>query len=99
MSDKRRFIVTIDVGQYKSDWEVRAMLHMIRDYFYKSGILKDSEDVILWPIKGEHRLYYLDGHHGDITDEKILEEMADRLTPVLSKSLDVKNDKKDQDKA
>ena len=90
---KKTLIMTIDVGKYKHEWEVTAMCNMIVDYFKKNKILDDDkEDIVLFPTKTEEmKLYWLQGDPDDIEDVEELDEIRDRIKPVLEVALGIKN--------
>ncbi len=89
---KKTLILAVDVGKNRSDWTVRAMQMQISDWFRQNNTILPSEDVIIMPTSGEMKLFWLQGDPGDVKDVEKLEEIKDRIVPVLEIALGVKSD-------
>ena len=89
----KTLVLAVDVGNTKNEWEVTAMKMQISDYFKKNKILP-ADDVILFPIKGEMKIFWLEGNPNSLSDVKDLEEIKDKLKPVLGAAMGLWKDKK-----
>jgi hypothetical protein len=87
---KKTLILAIDVGDLKNDWEVKAMSMQVSDYFEKNKTILDVENVFLFPIEGDMKLFWLEGDPDSVKDVKDLEKIRDRLEPVLEVALGIK---------
>ena len=86
----KTLVISIDVGQYKHDWEVSAMCSMIGDYFGANKIFDDDCNVVIWPLKGEMKIFWLEGDPDSLKDIKSINEIKDKVKPVLETSLGIK---------
>jgi hypothetical protein len=86
----KTLILAVDIGDKSQDWQVKAMTMQIRDYFAKNRTVLDVENVILFPIKGEMKLFWLEGDPGSPEDMKSLIQIRDRLKPVLEVAMGLK---------
>jgi len=91
MNIMRNLILTIDL-KTTEDYLVKAMQAQINDWLTLNKIILPSENLIILPCTGETRLYWLEGEY-NTQDKKSLEEIKDRLEPVLQVALDLKIDK------
>lgn len=89
---KKTLILAVDVGKNRSDWMVRAMQMQISDWFKQNSTILPSEDVIIMPTSGEMKVYWLEGNPEDIKDVEKIEEIKDRIKPVLEVALGIKSD-------
>ena len=92
----KTLILAVDVGDTKHDWVVRAMQMQIRDYFKANKSVLKTENVIIFPVKGEMKLYWLEGNPDSVEDIEELEEIKDRIKPVLevAMGINIKKNKK-----
>ena len=86
----KNLILSVDVGTKTADWEVSAMTNQINDYFKKNKSVFKIENVIIFPSKGAMKLFWLEGDPESIEDVKSLEEIRDRLKPVLEVAMGIK---------
>jgi len=87
--DRRTLILTIDmagVPEYMS----RALSMQMADWLKVNKSVLPIEDLVIMPSKGDTKLYWLQGSVGDA---KTLEEIKDRIEPVLQVALNLKIDK------
>lgn len=91
MEPKKTLILTIDM-QGAPDWQIRALNKQMADWLDANKAVLPAEDLIIFPTTGETRLYWLQGEHNP-ADKKTLEEIKDRIQPVLEVALDIKIDK------
>ena len=89
---KKTLILAVDVGKNRSDWMVRAMQMQISDWFKQNNTILPSEDIIIMPTSGEMKIYWLEGNPEDVKDIEKLEEIKDRIKPVLEIALGIKID-------
>lgn len=89
---KKTLILAIDVGKGKSDWMIRAMQMQISDWFNQNQTILPAENLVIFPASGETKLYWLEGDPEDIKDVEKLEEIKDRIKPVLELALGIKSD-------
>ena len=90
---KKTLILTVDM-QGAEDWQVRALSMQIRDWFKANRTVLPTENLVLLPANTT-RLFWLEGEHNP-DDIKTLEQIKDRITPVLELALEIKIDKKKQ---
>jgi hypothetical protein len=88
---KRTLILTADITG-GADWEVKALQMQMADWITANKKLLSFEDLIIMPVRGDTKLYWLEGESTP-EDLKSLEEIKDRLKPVLEIALDIKIDK------
>jgi hypothetical protein len=86
----KTLILSVDVGNKSTDWEVRAMGNQIMDYFNKNKSVFNVENVIIFPSKGAMKLFWLEGDPASLDDVKSLESIRDRLKPVLEVAMGIK---------
>lgn len=89
---KRDLILTIDLTGVPT-WQEHAMQRQMGDWIQANKAILPFENLIIMPTKGETRLYWLDGHLDDPHAIKTLEEIKERIQPVLSVALDLKLDR------
>lgn len=78
----KTLVLAVDVGETKYEWEVTAHQMQIAAYFEKHKILP-ADNVVFFPIKGEMKIFWLEGDPEDLKDIKDLEEIKNKLKPVL----------------
>lgn len=89
---KKTLVLTIDlIGA--QDWQIKALQLQMSDWLEINRAILPIENLIILPTKGDTRLFWLEGEHVH-KDIKILEEVKDRIKPVLEVALDIKIDKK-----
>ena len=86
----KTLIFAIDVGETKFEWEARAMQMQIADYFQKNKTIPEADNVILFPIKGDMKIFWLEGDPKNLQDVKDLEEIRDKIKPVLEVAMGIK---------
>ena len=89
---KKTLILAVGIGKNRTDWQVRALQMQISDWFRQNNTILPSEDVIIMPTSGEMKLFWLQGNPDDIKDVEKLDEIKDRITPVLEVALGIKLD-------
>ena len=89
---KRTLILTIDM-KGGSDWQINAMTRQVSDWVRLNKTLLPIEDLIIVPASGETKLYWLEGELDDEDDIKTLDQVKDRIKPVLEVALGIKIDK------
>lgn len=90
---KKTLILAVDVGdKNRSDWMVKAMQMQISDWFKRNDTILPSEDVIIMPTPGEMKIYWLEGDPEDVRDIEKIEEIKDRIKPVLEIAMGIKAD-------
>lgn len=89
---KRTLVLALDM-QGGSDWQVNAMNRQMSDWITLNKTLLPIEDMIILPTSGETRLYWLEGKIDDDEDIKTLEQIKDRIKPILEIALGIKIDK------
>lgn len=88
----KTLILAVDIGKAKKDdVEVRAMQMQLSDYFRMNKTILGTENIIIFPIAGEMKLFWLEGDLENPKDIKDLEEIKDRIRPVLETSLGIRN--------
>lgn len=75
------------------DWQITALQRQMSDWFTVNKTLLPIENLIILPTKGDTRLFWLEGD-GSPDAIKTLEEIKDRIKPVLEIALEIKIDKK-----
>jgi hypothetical protein len=90
---KKTLILTIDMQGAKS-WQINALSMQICDWFKANRTLLPNENIIIMPANTT-KLFWLEGEHNS-DDIKTLEQIKDRITPVLELALEIKIDKKRQ---
>jgi hypothetical protein len=88
---RRTLILTIDFHD-APEWHIRAKQKQMADWIDQNKTLLPYEDLIILPAPGDTKLYWLEGKNDDI---KTLDNIKDKLLPVLSVSLDVSANKTD----
>lgn len=86
----KTLILTVDLSG-APEWQVIAMQKQMSAWLMKNKTLLPFENLIIFPVVGETKLYWLEG-----TIEKIgtLEEIKDRIKPILEIALGLKIDRK-----
>lgn len=84
----KNLIITIDSSGLNQDWQVNAMKMMIADFIKKNPILSKYE-IILWAHNGPFNIYWLDGDPKFIEDTQKLDDIANEVTPVLQKAIEI----------
>lgn len=74
-------------------WVVNANCKQIVDWFKANKTIMPIENLIILPTDGETRLYWLEGDVENPEDVRTLEEIRDRIKPVLELSLDISVDR------
>ena len=85
----RTLILSVDM-QGAPDLQRHALQMQMADWLKVNKTVLPFENLIILPAAGETRLFWLEG---TATDIKTLEEIKDRLQPVLQVALDIKIDK------
>ena len=88
---KKTLILTIDLSGMP-DWYAKACTMQMKDWFNANKIILPIENLIIMPANGPTKLYWLEGEHNE-QDTKTLEQIKDRIQPVLEVALDIKIDK------
>jgi hypothetical protein len=83
---KKTLILTVDF-QGMPDWHVRAKNMQIGSWFEKNKVLPKDTDIVIIPAQGDTKLYWLEGVINNIKDIKILDDIKEKLKPVLEVSL------------
>lgn len=86
----KTLILTVDLSG-APEWQVLAMQRQMSAWLVKNKTLLPFENLIIFPTVGETRLYWLEGTADKI---KTLEEIKDRIKPILEVALGLKIDKK-----
>lgn len=86
---KKTLILTFDLPN-ATTWQVKAKHDQLKDWLTVNKILKDHEDLIIMQAPGQTKLYWLEGTAENV---KELEEIKDRITPILEVVLEVKASK------
>jgi hypothetical protein len=84
---KKTLLLTIDPGPNTAEWMIKAMSMQIADWFKANQTILPAENLVLFPTKGETRLYWLEGDSDDVKDKETLDEIKDRIKPVLEVAL------------
>lgn len=88
----RTLILAIDLGD-APEYQKVAMQRQMADWVTVNKTLLRFENLIIMPITGETRLYWLEGAIGNENDEKTLIDIKERMLPVLSLALNLSIDK------
>ena len=83
---KRTLILTIDAQL--PDWQLKARNQQIADWIKTNKSVLPNENLIILPIPGESKLYWLEGEQ-TIEDIKTLDQIRDRIKLVLEASLGI----------
>lgn len=86
---QKTLILTVDM-QGGADWQVKALQQQMADWLETNKTIMPTENLIILPASGPTRLFWLEG---EPTDIKTLEEIKDRIKPILEVALDIKIDK------
>jgi len=92
---KKTLVATIDATGVP-EWTIRALMNQMKAWIDANRRTLPFEDILMMPMDGPSRLYWLEGEHGDPADEKALEEIRDRLKPLLEVALDLRLDRANQ---
>lgn len=84
-------IITLDFGKLP-DWVIKAKSMQINAWVEANRDKLPFENMILIPAPGESKVYWLEGKVDDPSDIKTLDEIRDRLKPILEAALKVKVD-------
>lgn len=90
---KKTLILTVEVAG--SEWQTKALSIQIRDWLNTNKTIMPIEDLIILPASGPTRLFWLEGEQ-NTEDIKTLEQIKDRIKPVLECALDIKIDKENK---
>ncbi len=82
---KRTLILSVDLGN-SPEWHKIAIQRQLGDWLESNKALLPMEDIIIFCAPGDTKLYWLEGKH-DGNDIKTLEEIKDRIKPVLEVTL------------
>jgi hypothetical protein len=91
--NKKTLILTIDLAG-APDWQRKAMQMQLSDWLQKNKTLLPIEDLVIMPANGETRLFWLEGNADDLKDVKTLEDIKDRIKPIMEIALGIKVDRK-----
>lgn len=83
---KKTLILAIDIRGMEP-WQVNAKINQISDYYEKHDVLP-SDNLIIFPVNSDMKIYWLEGSPDNLDDIKELEEIKDRLQPVLEAAFD-----------
>lgn len=89
--EKKTLILAIDM-QGAPDWQIRALNKQMADWLEQNKAVLEHENLIILPTTGETRLYWLEGKFSP-EDTKTLDDIKDRIKPVLEVALGIKIDK------
>ncbi len=92
----KTLIITIDVTGLP-EWHVTAITKQMAAWLDSHKAVLPVENLVILPAKGDTRLYWLEGDPDEIKNVKELEQIKDRIKPILSVFLNV-GLKKEQDK-
>jgi hypothetical protein len=92
----KTLIITIDVTGLP-EWHVTAITNQMAAWLDSHKAVLPVENLVILPAKGDTRLYWLEGDPDEIKDIKELEQIKDRIKPILSVFLNV-GLKKEQNK-
>lgn len=87
---KKTLILTVEVTS--SEWQTKALSMQIKDWLNANKTIMPIENLIILPANGPTRLYWLEGEQ-NAEDIKTLEQIKDRIKPVLECAIDIKIDK------
>lgn len=90
--EKKTLFLLIDLGN-TPPWHRNALTRQMADWIQVNKAVLNFENLVILPTKGDTKLCWLEGKF-DETDKKQLEEIKDRLQPVLEIALDLKIDRK-----
>lgn len=90
---KRTLVLTVDLTG-GPDWQITAHQKQLGAWFDKNRAVLPFEGLVILPVPGETKLYWLEGDPESAEDVKTLEEIKDRIKPVMEVALDIKIDKK-----
>jgi hypothetical protein len=91
----KTLILTFDATGM-ADWHARAVCRQMADWFKTNKAVFNNEHLVILPGTGETRLYWLEGEVSNPDDIKSLQEIKDRIKPVLEVALDIKIDKENR---
>ena len=89
---KKNLLLSIDLTSIPS-WQITAMQKQMKDWIETNKTLLPFENLIIFPTTGETKLYWLEGELNNPKDIKTLNEIKDRLQPILEVALDIKLNK------
>lgn len=92
----KTLIITLDTTGLP-DYHVSAITKQMADWLDSHKAILSVENLIIFPAKGDTRLYWLEGDPDEIKDIKELGKIKDRLKPILSVFLNI-GLKKEQNK-
>jgi hypothetical protein len=90
---KRTLVLTVDLTG-GPDWQITAHQNQLAAWLEKNRAILPFEGLIILPVSGETKLYWLEGNPEDVGDVKTLDEIKNRIKPVMEVALDIKIDKK-----
>lgn len=88
---KKTYILTFDATNLP-DWHARAISTQMAGWLKSNKTIFPNENLIILPASGDTKLYWLDGEDNQ-DDIKNLEQVRDRIKPVLEVALNIKIDK------
>lgn len=94
-NEHKNLVLTVDFGGCP-DWQVVALQNQMKDWLEINKSVLDIEKLVILPTVGETKLYWLNGSTNDI---KTLEQIRDRIEPVLQVAMNLKLDKEKRFKA
>jgi hypothetical protein len=88
----KTLVLTFDAAGM-ADWHARAISRQMADWLKTNKAILNIEHMIILPGTGDTKLYWLEGEVGNPDDIKSLEEIKNRIKPVLEVALEIKIDK------
>jgi len=90
----KNLLITIDFGNIPS-FAIIAKSRQLSDWFKQNKAELGIDNVIIMPDAGSTKLYWLDGEIDNIDHRTKLEDVANKLSPILSAAINLKCDKED----
>lgn len=87
----KNLVLALGIPDKSKEWQVQAMSRQIGDWVEANRTKLPFDNLILIPTTGETRLYWLEGEVPK--DLKELQDIADKLKPVIEVALDIKIDR------
>lgn len=85
----KTLILTID-QQGQSEWSIKAKNRQFGDWLEANQSIMPCDNLIILSAPGDTRIYWLEGDQESIVDIKTLEQIKDKIKPVLEVAFGLK---------
>jgi hypothetical protein len=94
----KTIILTMNFGNNTPTWAINAKCKQLKTWVDQNKENLPFQDLIIFPdTSGETKLYWLDGEANNEDHKKKLSELKNRLTPIISATVDIQTNKSDPD--